>query len=380
MRGSAKYSTGVAILTRIQEIIKAGRGPLSGGQSVEVYRDGGPLNAAGTSVWISQVEPDREHGSLTNGAIWYYCAKSARPTATPAQLRNPATYDAATRNVLDKIEQSLLERRLHITAARAICWIIENSRDPSVTWQSFIDSRSVDIASEGFVGYPLRQKLDWPDSAVGFYILPRATPALVNGVFSVKVERCLGSFASISSDELQRAIRNAVPAGIGSFVGTNARITRELASISASCNDLVRAQWAFETNIPSAQEFVGSQQRFSASLTQMISQNISNSAEYEINVKPFDPAINGSLAAWRSGTVAATATRDEYRVGVSENPDGPNELRPSTPNTVMDAAQLLAGTAVTLGGLYLLVQLIPVAREGVSAYRETRTASGGGDG
>lgn len=354
------YTTGHTILTRVQEALARHQWPAMG--ETTAYRRGGPLDAADTAIRTRDIAIDGMHGPLTNGMLWAYCAEKAAPSATQAERIAGRIFDAGTRNVLDKIEESLKTGTLHYTAARAMLWVIENARNPALTWQRFIAEANPTFTENAFVGYRLRARLPKPTSVAGLMLLPTAAPATKRIAIMLGLRRTLGPFEGVTADQIRAILTEAVPANLASFLGQTPRITREYTGALEAGVVRVAARWAAEIDAPNPAAYTGSVERALQTFRQFIIVRLGeDAAHWEITATPYDIAINGDLSWWRNGASAQSATRDDPRIGVAENPEGPSEARPAVQGTgekALDAAKSLGAIAATLGAIYVGAKVI----------------------
>jgi hypothetical protein len=80
-----------------------------------------------------------------------------------------------------------------------------------------------------------------------------------------------------------------------------------------------------------------------------------------VTIAPYDPAVNGTIAWWRSGEAGRTATRDEFdltqqagQTTAVDSPAGPTGLRPpSIRNPLPETKTILIAGGIVLGVMAL---------------------------
>lgn len=355
--GTWRFSVGSTILARVQELLiswAANWGPTNGWE-VDAYREGGPLRAPGTTIDLRRLAVDREHGPITNGALWFYLARKALPAAPPATLRTAvASADAGTRNALDKIEECLAGGELTVTAARAMLWVIEHHRDPSLTWSDFIGAQTPDFNRQLWRPYPLRRRLPLASTPAGLMILDTDAPQTRRSIAMVSLTHCLRIGDSLTPAQVKSRF-DAIEPSMASKLGDNPRITRTYAGILESCSERVKARWPIVFDLPDPAIYASSDIRFARSIVDALRASMPDAAEWEISVDRFDAAVNGSVEQWSAGVLANTATRESPAAGVEENADGPTSLRPreaGTADKVVEALGYLAATATAVAGFW----------------------------
>lgn len=368
MGGSARFTTGYTILSRVQEIILARHPGATFGDTVAAYRRGGPLGQPGTFVSAASLAVDGVHGPVTNALLWFEIAKAARPSAAAADLVSGDAFasDAATRNVLDKIEESLSTGRLHYTAARAMLFLVERSTNPALTWDRFIAAEDPWVDPAAFVPYQLRTAVPFPSTVAGLMTLNSQTPVLVRALAVFGLTHCRGMSASMSAETLRAsmALGPFLPAGFAELLGPSPRVTRTFAGLTESCHERIRARWPLSFAVPDPAAYPGSLERACRALAFRFASKLPEGM-FEVSVTPYSDAVNGSPDWWRTGAGANTATKDEARLGVEENPEGPAALRPDTQGTaeaISSAARMIVGGAVTLGGLWVAGRALGVVQ------------------
>lgn len=354
--GTWRVSCGSTILARVQEILISwaqNYGPTVGWR-VDAYRRGGPLGAPRTSVDLRSLAVDRDHGPVTNGALWAYCAIKSGAGASYEAILDGEISNEGARNALDKIEESLASGTLTLTAARVMLWVIEHQRDPSLTWARFVAEQTPDFNRPLFRGYALRRPLPLGATPSALMILDTDQPARVRHIAVVSLTHCLRIGSSMTAEQVKERFR-AVPATMGAWQGDNPRVTRTYAGLLESCMERVRARWPIVVELPDPAAFIGSEVRFARSIVDALRAGMPDAAEWEISVDRYDAAVNGPLAEWAGGALANTATRESAIAGVEENADGPSSLRPraeGTADRVVAAVGTLAGAAMVVSGLW----------------------------
>lgn len=361
--GLWRFSVGSTLLARVQRILilwAATIGPASG-WTIDVYRRGGPLGAPATTIDLRLLAVDRDHGPITNGALWAYAAKAAMPTANWSDVIDGAIPDAGTRNALDKIEESLSSGMLTETAARVMLWVVERKRDPSLTWARFIAEQTPDFQRPLWQPYALRRALPLATTPAGLMILDTDQPASVDTLFVVSLTHCLRIGSSLTAEEIRRRCSAVVPPTMGRWLGTHPRITRTYAGLLEPCQERVRARWPLLVSLPNPAVYAGSRERFAESLTDAIRAAMPDQNEWEVSVTLYDIATNGAVDLWSSGANANTATRDTPTAGVEENPDGPSTLRPreeGTADKIVAALGTVATGAAVASGFWFGAKLL----------------------
>lgn len=161
---------------------------------------------------------------------------------------------------------------------------------------------------------------------------------------------------------------------LGAWVGPGPRITRA-SPIGGRFATKISWLWALPEGMTDAQ-FEARRRQLTLEWTELL-QDITASAWATIGSSPYSPAVNGSVAWWRSGEAARTRTRESFpetaeRFVSPENPWGPTTPETTTlsiPGAVQIATESMTVPLLVIGGLALLVVLGP------TLLREMRSAS-----
>lgn len=356
--GGEQQGTGWGVLLRLQEALRAFPWR-EGEERIAAYRSGGPIGRENTRFAPQSIRSDANHGAVTNAALWLATARILFPNASVEDLTyGRAITDPARRNVLDKIEQSLVDGRIHPTALEAALLVIGNARgERTANSEDFIARRGPRLLDSenraALQTWPLNRAMPAPRGLAARLLYPVGTP-LVQRTFLVTMEAC----PPIGEAPTTSAIIAHMSQGVtqlGTPQGISPRITRSRAATLEAC---FVAAWPVTVDTPDPSQFSGLNQRIDLEFARALESGFLESG-VSIAALPFNPAQHGPLSFWTSGDAARTATRDETNLVASDNPLGPDALQPQRSlrdlgSIALDVGPVVAAGATLAIGLFLL--------------------------
>lgn len=337
--GSREYvSTGWAVLVRLQQALRARQWTHT--DRTSAYRDGGPIGRPNTAFAPLTIRQDANYGAVTSAALWLATAEILLPGASLEDLYTGRALqnNAGVRNVLDKIEQSYVERRMHPTALEAALLVIHHARGET-TGAEFMARRGPrlppDVDRAAVAGWPVRgEALSAPRGLLARMIYPRDAP-ITRAVYLATLRGCSALGEQVQTGTLQAHFARGL-AQLGEAVGSAPRITRTHAEVVASCSERFTAAWPVRVDVP---QLEGLNERVDYEFARALEGGFA--VGLEVGAVPFRPELHGALSWWESGLAARSQTRDDTNVlAPSENPLGPDALRPST--SIRDVGAVLA--------------------------------------